>query len=171
MPTQTYDLLASTVLTSDTAQVSFTSLDTVASGYRDLVVVFEGISSRTNSSNDDMQIYFNSLSSGSYYGLRVFGASGSYFIQSQSGGSYIELSGIKTISAGNIKKTLATMEILDFSQTNKDKLSIIRRNDYDYVTMQGERWDSTSAITTINFDLTNGNFVTGSTFYLYGIVS
>lgn len=63
------------------------------------------------------------------------------------------------------------MDIFDYAQT-KHKSVLVRGGAGTSVSMYAGRWGSTSAITSIAITAaTGGNFQTGSTFALYGVVA
>lgn len=170
MPTPTYDLLASTVLGSNTATVNFTNLGTVAAGYRDLVLVCMARSSGTSSGNEALLLDFNST--GAFDATSSAWDTSSTSSQTSSGSSKIE-NYIRTSQSSNTTPSFLIFHIFDFAQTNKHK-TVLRRYDSSTYSWWGVfRWNQTSAITSINLDVegTSTDIVAGSTFYLYGIVS
>jgi hypothetical protein len=161
MPTPTYDLIASNVLGSSATSVTFSA---ISGSYRDLVLVFDG----------------SFTSSGAFY-IRVNSDSGSnYFAVRMSGdGSTTESASFASSSAGIIgnagstTRVMAQLQLLDYSSTDKHKSYLSRSSDSaTRVAAFAGRWASTSAITSIQIgSFFFGNFQTGSSFYLYGIVS
>jgi hypothetical protein len=154
MPTPTYTPLANFTLASAVASITFGS---IPSTYRDLVIVV------TSASASTVRVTING-DTGSNYSLVNLRASAS-------GASSA------TTTSANVGATddvgFGTLQIFDYSATNKHKTMIRRR-----VTTAGDatdvgavRWASTAAITTLRFDLASGNLPIGTNCSLYGIVS
>ena len=153
MPTPTYDLIASNVLSSSASSVTFSSIPAT---YRDLVLVcntlgaagFIQINSDTGSNYPAVVMYGNGTTAASYTETPAF------FNFSESNG-------------------LGRVQFFDYSATDKHK-SILVRNDKaaDFAYASTVRWANTSAITSIYiYNRFSVNFSAGSTFYLYGIAS
>lgn len=168
MPTPTYDLLASSVLGSNTATVTFSS---IPSSYQDLVLVIKGSSTALAFgkviANNDFSTYRYVL--GNNYNNNTYSEAAG-----QEGFAFM------TSSYSNTgKPTLVIMNILDYSKTNKFKTALTRTNTTDpgqtspiktgSVEMSASIWASTSAITSLAIYATGGSWESGSSFYLYGI--
>lgn len=154
MPTQTYVPLATTTLTSTAVSITFGSIPAT---YRDLILV------ATSASATTIRLIINADTGSNYFLINVRG--------STSG-----TSSASTTSA-NIGVTddigIGTLQFLDYAVTDKHKGILRRRN-----TLAGSatdagvyRWASTTAITTLKFDLASGNLPIGTSLSLYGIVS
>lgn len=157
MPTATYDLIASTVLSSSASSVSFAS---ISGSYRDLVFrIVAGTSSA------GQIIYeFNADTTALNYPSCFFEGDGG------SGGSTTNRNNRLDASTTNNDLTVL-FELFDYAQTNKEKHSIIRGDNANSKTyVLAGRWANTSAITEVVFKPQTGTFNSGSTFYLYGIV-
>jgi hypothetical protein len=159
LPTPTYTPLANITLGSSASSVTFSSIPAT---YRDLVVVAD---------------YSTSPSSGSE--IRFNGDSGSnYSTVTMRGDGTNALSGAFTIGlispsngtgeAANTRN-LYTLQIMDYSATDKHKTCLLRMNNPGHTQAQANRWANTAAITSIA--ISNATFLTGSTFALYGIAS
>lgn len=159
--------LANLTIGTPQATVTFASIPT--SGYRDLRLVATYGLSVTGK-----QVYFRVNSdSGTNYnavGMTGYGASStiSWTQTNQTQFTTMVATGLAT---GDL--SLLTVDFMDYAQTNKHKSTILRSNHPGEVTSLAGRWASTSAITTIQLlpESGGGNFVAGSTFTLYGIVS
>jgi hypothetical protein len=156
MPTSTYDLIASNVLGSSAASVTFSSIPAT---YRDLVLVFTG----TLSSLQDIELIPNATNS---TGSRVF---------MYGDGSSTSSGTSSTLTCGYHGTNLGTtiLQIFDYSATDKHKTMLFRSNDAGVgLSGQAQRWANTSAITSLELNPTGAvNFSSGCSFYLYGIVS
>lgn len=157
MPTPTYDLIASSVLGSAAATVSFSS---ISGSYRDLILVVDG----TPSTSASLYLRFNSDSGSNY--------------------NYVLMEGHPTLGARSAATTGTDLSIgfvtakfssqtsiQDYSVTDKHKSVLSRTGESDRTTATAGRWANTSAITTILVGVGSGTFNTGSSFYLYGLVS
>lgn len=158
MPTSTYDLIASNVLGSDASSVTFSSIPAT---YRDLVLVCN----ITRSGANNVNMRFNA-DNGANYNRVVMTGNGT----SASSGSTANAS-TAPISSSSIVSPFITVQILDYSATDKHKTFLARTNEASVETdARATRWASTSAINAIQVYASN-NFLAGSSFYLYGIVS
>jgi hypothetical protein len=164
MPTPTYDLIASNVLGTDVNSLTFTS---ITASYRDLVVVAE-FRAFNNSFQPGMAIRLNN-NTGSIYSTIYMGGNGSSTFTSSSSGDDRSLD---AGSASSTESRFQTYQIMDYSATDKHKTILCRsgRAGAD-VFAEAIRFASTSAVNEINLLAINGRFNTGSSFYLYGIVS
>lgn len=163
MPTPTYDLLASNVLSSGASNIEFTS---IPSTYRDLVIVM----TVTADSASFGRMRFNN-DSGSNYNL-VFARGDGANLQSVA----ISDDNEHRLSIGSgyssTEPSSHIIQIMDYSTTDKHKTHLLRWNLASaQVVMIAGRWANTSAITEIDIYPTSGNFTSGSSFYLYGIAS
>lgn len=165
MPTSTYDLIASNVLSSTTSSVTFSSLNSIAAGYRDLIVVISG----TMTSNNSAWIRFNSDSGSNYNRVWMQGDGSTTASGLSANQAQIYISSTDAFSSTNINQV--QIQLFDFNTTDKHKAGLIRVDRSDAVTSAlAFRWASTSAITSILID-GDGDYASGTTFYLYGIVS
>lgn len=170
MATNTYVALSTQVLTSNATNVTFTN---IPQGYTDLrLVMVPASSSGTN-------------------GIRMRVGNGSLDVNSNYSGTYMDGNGSNAASwrdssAANfqlsyrlgINTTLTqvyTIDFLNYSNTTTHKTALVRYNDAAAASgTSALLWRSTSAINTISFNIntfgsSTGDFITGSTFTLYGI--
>lgn len=156
MPTATYDLIASSILTSQAASVTFSSLPTT---FRDLIIVTNAL---VPSNQVDANIQFNGDTS-NY--TRVF---------------MYQVSNTKLAGTGTDRQSFAPrtspgtniIQIFDYRQTDRHKSTLVRSDETNYITYtQASRWASTAAITSILLSPASGNWNTGATFHLYGVVA
>lgn len=163
MPTPTYDLLASSVLSSSASSVTFSSIPAT---YRDLVLVAE---MKSTSGTATVLLRVNGSSTG--YNTVVMAGSGS--VSSSTSAS----NGAETVLMWNSGPTtttalLSVAQFLDYSATDKHKSILIRANQANgFVEALAARWANTAAINEIQAYTSPNAFASGSTFYLYGIVS
>jgi hypothetical protein len=165
----TYTLISSNVLTSSALTVTFSS---IPSTYTDLVL---RCSIRTDvvGANDTLRVNFNNDSTGIYSTtlVRGDGATGSSSNTSLQG--YVNARQIDGSTATS--NTFASTEIYIPSYTasqNKPTSVVFAQEDNLTTAYQGAiaaLYRSTTAISRIDLFTSGANFVSGSSFYLYGI--
>jgi hypothetical protein len=157
MPTPTYTPLANLTLGSSASTVTFSS---ISQAYRDLILVFSG----TTSVDTQIRVRFNSDSGSNYSWVQMFG----------NGSVAGSVSGTDTSLRGTNFNTVVgqnTVQIMDYSATDKHKTVLIRRSRDTDTIAAAERWANTAAITTITLVTNSGTYNSGTTFALYGIVA
>ena len=163
----TFDLLETTLITTNTASVTFSSLGSY-SAYKHLQIrmTVRGASGTF----PEFKLRFNGQSSTyAYHHIRGFGSAVNS--SGTTGNDYLRIG-----SAPNTATTSAyyalVIDILDFSNTNKNKvlraLGGYTADGYDDVRLQSGLWVSTNAITSIGL-FADVNIASGSRFSLYGI--
>lgn len=163
----TYDPIASTTLASSASSVTFSSLDTIAAGYRDLVLVVEA---KVTSGTANARFLINSDTGNNYFAVAAEGdgstASSLAFTRPDLDTS------VFYAAMTNTESVLVTLSIFDFAQTNKHKSVLMKVGRAGGgKTMTAARWGNTAAITTIQALTSGANFAAGSTFSLYGIAA
>ena len=161
MPTAQYTALANVTLGSTASTVTFSSINQT---YRDLLLVTTAIGSVSTNLNGRLN-----NDTGSAYHFVSAGGNGSTTL-SQSGGP-------GTAFLWNDRSLLTTttplttiINFMDYSVTDKHKTVLVRSgNSANGVSMLVNRWESTSAITTILIYPGSGSFAIGSSFALYGV--
>ena len=159
MPTSTYDLIASNVLTSSASSVTFSSIPAT---YRDLVLVVTLVAS----TNSTALVRFNSDSGSNYSYVRMQGNGST--ATSASGSSLTSL----WEQGADENPNQYLLQIMDYSATDKHK-TVLTRHNRPAAAVWGlaSRWANNSAITSISFAAASGTYNSGSSWYLYGIVS
>jgi hypothetical protein len=164
MPTPTYDLIASNVLSSSASSVTFSSIPAT---YRDLVLVCTG----TTTGNELLYLKLNNDTSTIYNHIFMVGNGSTATSGSQSDRDETPI----TPNPGWNSSTVATtiVQLFDYAQTNKHKSGLTRSNNAALsVLANAIRYASTSAITEVTVRTVFGNnFASGSSFHLYGIAS
>ena len=159
MPTATYIALANLTLTGNDAEIVFSSIPAT---YRDLVV-----------------IAYNKNATGiAGCRMRLNGDTGNnYSYVSMDGSDAGATSGGQADSSLNIAVSTnefgtALFHIMDYSATDKHKTVLGRGNAGGIYTRAGAgRWANTAAVTSVTITTNAYDFVSGSTFSLYGIIS
>jgi hypothetical protein len=159
--------IASTLLTSDTATVTFSGIPQT---YDDLRISIYEYGDNTYSTN--FTIRYNSDSTSSYSEVILFGEDVSFSAY----GCVESTSATALSSQVRLSGNSRVMEIYDYSKTTKHKTSFIQTA-YEGSSaqaggywLQSGTWRSTSAITSITFSISSiRNFDAGSVFSLYGV--
>lgn len=165
MPTPTYNLIASNVLTSTATDITFSS---ITGSYQDLILVVRASTSAlayigTRLNNDTGSNYQNLFAEGTGSGSPV----SSIFTDTN---GWLTPGNAARPNTGSV--TLAIAHFNDYSSAEKHKLVLVRANNQTNGTvMQTYRWPTVDPITIIQVRTSSGNFEVGSAFYLYGIVS
>lgn len=161
MPTPTYDLIASNVLSSSASSVTFSSIPAT---YRDLVLVVTG--TKTTSGDAGALIELNSDTGSNYSYVWAYGTGSSATSYTDTGVGAADVFAI----FNNTTPSTNIIQFMDYSATDKHKTILSRTNIASgYVVMGANRWANTAAINSIKINLST--FATGTTFYLFGIVS
>jgi hypothetical protein len=150
-------------LSSTASSVTFSS---IPGTYRDLYLVINA----STTALAHIRFTANGDTATNYHGVNMYGdgsTAGSYATASQTAG-YVTT----TAHANTGAPTMATMNILDYSATDKHK-TFMHRTSKAALGADANvwRWASTAAITTLNFYPSAGSFEAGSTFALYGIAA
>jgi hypothetical protein len=166
----TYEPIATDTLSTGTASVTFSS---IASTYTDLILVTSAPSVGGGNNSDGYRFELNG-DTGSNYSATVLHNSGpttstSYRETSQSRGR------IGGISQSTNDVSVVLSHFLNYSNTTTYKTVLSRSGNSNVngdanIFLGGSLWRSTAAINSIKLTLSSGaNFVSGSTFTLYGI--
>lgn len=164
MPTSTYDLIASNVLTTNSTSVTFSSIPNT---YRDLILV---ITARQTAGTGQNQLRFNSVSLSQYANVSMEGTGSARQSVGGTGNAWIYVN----FNNGDLDAQFSTtiIQIFDYA-INKNKTILSRGNNLGSGTSVGANahgWANTDAIDTILCQA-SGTYQSGSSFYLYGIVS
>jgi len=157
----TYTPLATTILGSNAASVTFSS---ISGAYTDLIMVVNTI---TSTASEYMSINLNSDTGSNYSRTRLSG-NGTTASSGRGSNETVGYIGAETYGT-NALKFNTVVHFMNYANTTTYKTYLSRANHIDLATeaIVG-LWRSTSAITTIKV---NSNFATGSTFTLYGIAA
>jgi hypothetical protein len=169
MPTPTYDLIASNVLTSAASSVTFSS---IPGTYRDLVLVCGNLLN-TNPENSNVVIRING-DTGSNYSVVTATGSGTNTTSRTASTTFLYADLDVVFGNTSPQVGLNIIEFMDYSATDKHKTILSRSNVANRgVGMYAGRWANTAAITSIQalIEASAGQFAIGSSFHLYGIVS
>jgi hypothetical protein len=163
MSTPTYTPLANIVLGSAASSVTFSS---IPSTYRYLicVVVAQG------SVNIEGRMRFNGDSGANYFFQRMSGSGST----ATAGGGIGQTTGrLSQIAQATTTGALQmNIDIMDYSATDKHTSALSRANQSANGTEAFvNRWANTATVTSVQILTTTGNWASGSTFSLYGIIS
>jgi len=157
--------LANLTLGSAQATVTFSSIPAT---YRDLRLVVQATTSGANAAGFTLN---SDATNGNYSWVQMFGDGSSAVSNSGSGASGI-LPFTPNQNFSTTVPSIVTLDVMDYSATDKHKSMLYRTNRADAVTTAiAARWANTAAVTTLTVNAISVNFVIGSTFALYGVVS
>lgn len=163
----TYESIATTTITGSAANITFSS---IPSTYTDLVLIFNGNSSRV-SAGDDFILQFNSDTTSNYSETIVQGTGSA---AQSSRGSGTTMFGNTNCRIGGTTGAISNviLNIMNYTNTTTYKTVLGRFNVSDNLTTAAVGlWRKTpEAINTIKISTsTSGAFTVGSTATLYGI--
>lgn len=165
----TYTLISSNVLTSSAASVTFSS---IPSTYTDLVL---RVSARSNESatTTTMKVTLNSDTGGNYSVTELRGNGSTAASARDTAVPYLNqyLINADTSTAN----TFGSLELYlpSYTATQKKPVGVffVRENNTTAADIYATAnlWQGTAAVTSIQLNANGNNFVSGSSFYLYGI--
>lgn len=169
----TYVNIATTTLGSNQSTVTFSS---ISNSYTDLLIKVSARSSFTGADFDNCFVRFNG-DTGTNYSDRAVYAQQNAVTNSSSNNANRQFNagGFVIPTAGTTASTFSNMEIYipNYTASSSKPLSHstskIDLGTNNYTVIDAGLWRNTAAISSITFTLGFENFVTGSTFYLYGI--
>jgi hypothetical protein len=166
----TYIPIASTTLGTTAASVTFSAIPAT---YTDLVL---RVSARTDTASaiESCYVQFNSDTSTNYSYVLITGNGSAASSNIYSSQNYV--GSIPADAATATSNTFASWEVYvpSYLANQKKPLSIIGMQENNqtsaFIRPTAGLWQGTSAITSVSFTPTSGgNFVSGSSFHLYGI--
>ncbi len=166
----TYNLIASTVLTSSQANVQFTGIN---STYTDLILWASHRNDTAGRTNDQLVIRFDSATNTAHSRTQIAGDGATVTTDRTSSANTITVDD-GTTGPSATSNTFATsiVYIPNYAGSTSKALNIDNATETNGTTAfriaSAGLYRSSSAISTIIID-TNNNFVSGSSFYLYGI--
>jgi hypothetical protein len=157
----TYVPIFTQTLGSAAPSVTFNS---IPQGYTDLVLITNGTVATTENGN---LIVLNGDTASNYSVTNIYGVNASTSgSNQQSSQTYLQ------IGRTSNSQSISIVHFMNYSNATTYKTVIGRGNDYPYFRMATVGlWRSTAAITSMAISNGNGNFLTGSTFTLYGIAA
>ena len=168
----TYTLIASNTLGSSAASVTFSS---IPSTYTDLVLKVSARNSRTTNTTSLIRIRLNSNSGTVYSFTRLAGDGSSASSANGSAETYGQSDFISTNLATSNTFGNGEIYIPNYAGSSKKQISSFGVSETNATTQSmgtsAILADITSAITSITVDANTFNFVSGSSFWLYGISS
>jgi hypothetical protein len=162
-----YELIASEILGSSQASITFSNLGDYSSTYKHLQIRAAHRSSAN--SQDAGYIRFNGDSGTNYNRHFLYGTGSSVFSDPSTNAAQMESfnPGDATL-ASNIFGASVT-DLLDvYSTTKNTTIKTLTGVNYR-IGLQSGAWRNTAALTSITITLFNGNFIAGSRFSIYGI--
>jgi hypothetical protein len=162
----TYTLISSNVLSSSAASVTFSSIPAT---YTDLVV---RVSARGDDTSLLLEMTLNSATS-TYSNTLLLGNGATASSTRNTGQPYLRAGYVNP--SGSTASTFSSGEIYipNYTSTTDKPMSSLGMTENNattaYIANYANLWQTSSAITSISLQVTGQNFVSGSSFYLYGI--
>jgi hypothetical protein len=172
---ENYVLLERTELNASAASVTFANIP--QTGYTDLKIV---VSARGSSAGINAAIYwtFNGSSAANYSWRQLQGNSSTASSSSSTGQTYFRAGYVPDTSATASTFGSAELYIPNYAESTAKSISIDSAQENNSGTageallhLVAASWSLTNAITSITAVLSSGDFLTGSTFSLYGIAA
>jgi hypothetical protein len=156
--TATYENIATTTLGSDQNSVTFSS---ISASFTDLVIVCS-VSAASGSGTVGLQ--FNSDTGSNYSGTRLYGDGSTAASDRGTNNTLTQIGFVTTAICTNI------FQVMNYANTTTNKTALGRGNASDSAVLANVGlWRSTAAINSVTILRPSGNFLSGSTFTLYGI--
>lgn len=174
----TYELLETTILSSNTSSVTFSNLNsTYSSTYQHLQLRITSRDSRSTTGGNNVRVTFNGDTAANYAAHRLRGDGNQVTSSASTSQTSMNLYASTAANDGANIFGVAIMDILDpFETTKNTTVKVLQGYALTDVTsaveLRSGLWNNTGAITSITFvPETTGQFVSGSRFSLYGIRS
>ena len=168
-----YDLLETQVLASPASSVTFTGLDTLASGYQHLQIRGVSRSAYASANTDPVILRMNGVSSSVYAIHNLQGQGGFVSSNASTSQSEIRIEDFHPTSNGQANMFSAfVMDILDFSNASKNTTARMLRGSVANETrvhLTSGLYAQTTQVTSLSFDTTRDNFAVGTRFSIYGV--
>lgn len=163
MTTNSFDLLASSVLTSNASTVTFGSISGL---YRDLILVCDIVAATTTM---NLGVRFNADNGNNYFALNMradsFGIGSSLTTQTE-----FRLTQRGDGQPSTTRRTSYMVQIFDYAEA-KGKPILSKTNNSSITEIQSGRWANTSTITSVSIVGLTDSFGATSKFYLYGVLA
>jgi hypothetical protein len=153
--------LANITLGSATNSVTFSS---ISQSYKDLRLVISG-----GIPSDNASFRLNGDAASVCRGVTIEG-NGSSAASATFGNTGLGYFGFSYILWYSSSGVVVTMDLLDYSATDKHKTILTRgNNSANAVNAVALRWPTTTAVTSIRLDANGSNWSSGTSFALYGV--
>jgi hypothetical protein len=162
----TYEIINETTLTTTAASITFSSIPQT---FTDLKIVISGRSDWANAINTDGILVRPNGSSSNMTSIRLYGSGSSAASDTNAGQLVLTNASATANTFGN-----SEIYIPNYTSSNNKSMSIDAVSETNattaYASLGTLLWSNSSAITSLDLLPQNGpNFVSGSSFYLYGI--
>lgn len=165
-----YDLLETTLITTNTASVTFSSLGSY-SAYKHLQIRYIA---RGSGTSDAIDLRFNGLTAANYATHRLRGTGVSVQTSGSSSASSVSFErAMTTNSSASNRFAAGVLDFIDFSNASKNPMvrglyGLAADPPGNTITQRMGIYPSAQAITSITLIAGGDNFVSGSRFSLYG---
>lgn len=166
--TGSFDLLATTLLSTTATSVTFDVSTYAALGYKHLQIRATG---RNSGEDGNLLIKFNSDTGSNYTRHALYGDGTGVYSNAGTSQTNIQIGAITLNSDTASNFGANVIDILDGFSSSKYKTirSLSGRTGNNQILLRSGAWMSTSAITSVTVLTNANNFVTGSRFSIYGV--
>ena len=171
-PAAAFDLLQTTLISTNTASVVFDNLGTLAAGYRHLQIRYTARSD--GSGSNTISIRSNNRSAGNYATHHLRGNGSAVQASASTFAGQIDMAfAMTTNTSGTDRFGAGIIDILDFSSSSKNFVlrslnGVVDTSVGNFINLRSGLSPFAEALTRIDL-ISNGNFVAGSRFSIYGI--
>lgn len=168
-----FDLLETQILSSSVSSVTFTGLGSY-SDYKHLQLRLTARSDWSSAFSNDINMTFNGITTSSYAWHWLYGDGSAVYSGASTSQARIQVKDtVPSASSTSNAFGVGIVDILDFSNTSKNtttrQLSGSVLADETKIVLGSGFLNNTAAVTSIGLASSNGNFIAGSRFSLYGI--
>jgi hypothetical protein len=164
MPTPTYDLIATTTLAASTSSVTFGA---IPQNYRDLILVMATFQTSGGDRNTNYRLNGDTGNNYNLVYMDTYGGSPSTGTSNSVSSALIEYHQ----SVPDTTPSVAIVQFMDYSATDRHKTALHKFGAASPTTgAYATRWASTAAVTSILLT-PNTDYLAGSTFSIYGVIS
>jgi hypothetical protein len=166
-----YELISTSLITTNTSSVTFSSLGDYSSTYKHLQLRITGrVADNYGNDGDAIRIRFNADGGNNYSYHALYGVNGG--VNSNASTSTTAIFVNRLTDAGTTANAFGAIvsDILDAFSSTKNKTVRTLGSDVRYLFFNSGAWLSTSSITSIQLSPnTSSNFAAGSRISLYGL--
>jgi hypothetical protein len=169
-----YELIQSTILGSNTASVTFSSLESYAATYKHLQIRAVVRTSRTDSGEDGLLIRLNGNTGANYASHQLFGSGTSVTNTNAVSGTFMRGGQVSGNSTGTNVFSASIIDLVDAYATKNKTIRTLNGSALitamRWVRLSSGVFINTGSLTTVLlYPEVGANFLTGSRFSLYGI--
>ena len=168
-----YELIESTILTTNTSSVTFSSLATYASTYKHLQIRYTARATFTSASRGAVEMRFNGDTGANYDSHALYG-DGSSVTSFYNAANQIFIFDVPYINTSGNEYAAGVVDILDAYSTTKNTTTralagFASIGGFNRLGLNSGLYRNTSAVSSVTLFAGAHNFYSGSRFSLYGV--